>query len=144
MSQQYLLRPSVMLKASKSAVHTVAFLAFFIIGMDSWLVCGLAILTLLSAFTLIIEKEAIVRLTLSEQECLLDGEPIRIESEYFDSPWLLVLRFQRLKHDAHSLHPKARTCFKRIPPSALFVLPDSLAVERRRALSRQLRWQCFS
>jgi len=143
-SQQYLLRPSVVLKALKSAVHTVAFLAFSIVGLDYWLVCIFATLTLLNAVNLIVAKEQVVRLTLSEQECLLDGEPIRIESEYFDSPWLLVLRFQRLKHDAHSRHPKAHTFFKRSPPSALIVLPDMMAVERRRALSRQLRWQCFA
>lgn len=143
-SQQYLFRPSAVLKGFKSAVHTAAFLASFIIGLDYRLTWVFAALILLSAVSLISEKEAIVRLTLSEQECLLDGEPIRITSEYFDTPWLLVLRFRRLTHDNLPRHLGAQASFRRNPQSALVVLPDTMAVERRRALSRQLRWQCFS
>jgi hypothetical protein len=139
-----MLMPSVVLTTLKSAVHAAAFLSLFIIGLDYWALSVLAVFILQSAVKLITQKEAAVRLTLSEQECLVDGKPIHIESEYFDTPWLLVFRYRWLEPDKHALHPKTPAYFRRARQSVLIVLPDTMSIERRRALSRQLRWQCFS
>jgi hypothetical protein len=143
-SQQYMLRPSVVLKTLKSAVHAVAFSSLFIIGLDYWALCVFAVFILQSAVKLVTQKKAAVRLTLSEKECLVDGKPINIQSEYFDTPWLLVLRYRWLEPDKHAPQPKTPAYFRRARQSVLIVLPDTMSIGRRRALSRQLRWQCFS
>lgn len=139
-SEQYLINPSRLLQSLVIVVHLAALLALPIVGLNVLSLCVIAVLILQSGCQCITAKNAQIQLTLSENECLLDGEVIQLAREYFDTPWLLVLRSRRR---SPSDEPKFWTRLSGYYSTTL-VLVDSMNPERRRALSRQLRWQSFS
>ena len=134
MSQQFFLRPSKIARLLEYIVHLLALLALSQTQLGAFVWAAISILVVLSACRLACESRETERLVLGEKGCFLNGQAIRLLQQFYDTPWLCVLRFEHRE-------PTDTDSIWQWRPRVLLVLPDSMDDTQRRALSRLLRWQ---